>query len=50
MTKWTGVFPAVTTKLTQDGKVVLEQTKASIPSGGFLLSSGQHGRALNVKE
>jgi 4-hydroxy-tetrahydrodipicolinate synthase len=30
MTKWRGVFPAVTTKLTQDGAVDLNATKASI--------------------
>ncbi|MDO7894908.1 dihydrodipicolinate synthase family protein, partial [Pseudomonas aeruginosa] len=30
MAIWKGVFPAVTTKLTQDGKVDLEATKSSI--------------------
>lgn len=40
MTKWTGVFPAVTTKLTQDGKVDIEQTKASIDR---LVKSGVSG-------
>ncbi|MFC7398466.1 dihydrodipicolinate synthase family protein [Chelatococcus sp. GCM10030263] len=30
MTRWRGVFPAVTTKLTQDGAVDLDATKASI--------------------
>jgi len=30
MTRWTGVFPAVTTKLTQDGAVDLDATRASI--------------------
>ncbi|MBY3172776.1 MULTISPECIES: dihydrodipicolinate synthase family protein [Rhizobium] len=40
MAKWTGVFPAVTTKLTQDGKVDIEQTKASIDR---LVKSGVSG-------
>ncbi|WLS06381.1 dihydrodipicolinate synthase family protein [Shinella oryzae] len=40
MTKWTGVFPAVTTKLTLDGKVDIEQTKASIDR---LVKSGVSG-------
>ena len=40
MTKWTGVFPAVTTKLAQDGKVDIEQTKASIDR---LVKSGVSG-------
>lgn len=40
MTKWTGVFPAVTTKLTRDGKVDIEQTKASIDR---LVKSGVSG-------
>ncbi|WP_142115929.1 dihydrodipicolinate synthase family protein [Bosea sp. AK1] len=30
MTKWTGVFPAVTTKMTQDGNVDLPATQSSI--------------------
>lgn len=30
MAKWTGVFPAVTTKLTKDGEVDIEATKNSI--------------------
>ena len=30
MEKWTGVFPAVTTKLTEGGKIDLDATKASI--------------------
>ncbi|WP_026617592.1 dihydrodipicolinate synthase family protein [Ensifer aridi] len=30
MTKWTGVFPAVTTKLTQNGNVDIQATKDSI--------------------
>ncbi|MGX7875053.1 dihydrodipicolinate synthase family protein [Mesorhizobium sp. ORM6] len=30
MTVWTGIFPAVTTKLKQDGSVDIEATKASI--------------------
>ena len=29
MTKWTGVFPAVTTKMTQDGQVDLKATQAA---------------------
>jgi 4-hydroxy-tetrahydrodipicolinate synthase len=28
--KWTGVFPAVTTKMTQDGNVDLSATQSSI--------------------
>ncbi|TIM34159.1 MAG: dihydrodipicolinate synthase family protein, partial [Mesorhizobium sp.] len=30
MTHWQGVFPAVTTKLDQDGSINLEATQASI--------------------
>lgn len=30
MTKWTGVFPAVTTKMAEDGQVDLEATQSSI--------------------
>jgi 4-hydroxy-tetrahydrodipicolinate synthase len=30
MTVWTGVFPAVTTKMTEDGKIDLKATQASI--------------------
>lgn len=40
MAKWTGVFPAVTTKLTKEGKVDIEQTKASIDR---LVKSGVSG-------
>jgi 4-hydroxy-tetrahydrodipicolinate synthase len=40
MTKWTGVFPAVTTKMTQDGQVDLKATQASIDR---LIRSGVSG-------
>lgn len=40
MAKWTGVFPAVTTKLTKEGKVDIEATKASIDR---LVKSGVSG-------
>lgn len=40
MTKWTGVFPAVTTKLTKDGEVDIAQTKVSIDR---LVKSGVSG-------
>ena len=40
MTKWTGLFPALTTKLTQDGKVDLKATKDSI---GRLVDNGVSG-------
>lgn len=40
MTKWAGVFPAVTTKLTKEGKVDIEHTKASIDR---LIESGVSG-------
>lgn len=40
MTVWTGVFPAVTTKLTETGVVDIEATKASI---GRLIENGVSG-------
>ena len=40
MNSWQGVFPAVTTKLTEDGKVDLSATKASI---GRLVENGVSG-------
>lgn len=40
MKKWSGVFPAVTTKLTEDGKVDVAATKASIER---LVESGVSG-------
>jgi 4-hydroxy-tetrahydrodipicolinate synthase len=30
MTEWTGVFPAVTTKMTKDGEIDLRATQSSI--------------------
>lgn len=57
MTKWTGVFPAVTTKLTKEGKVDLRSTKDSIDrlvkagvSGVIVLPMLGENAAMNLQE
>jgi 4-hydroxy-tetrahydrodipicolinate synthase len=57
MTKWTGVFPAVTTKMTQDGQVDLKTTQASIDrlikngvSGVIVMPMLGENASLNMAE
>ncbi|QUS56573.1 dihydrodipicolinate synthase family protein [Pseudovibrio brasiliensis] len=57
MTNWTGVFPAVTTKLTEAGAVDIEATKASIDrliengvSGVIVLPMLGENASMNMKE
>ncbi|WP_026615208.1 dihydrodipicolinate synthase family protein [Ensifer aridi] len=57
MTKWTGVFPAVTTKLTKEGKVDLQATKNSIDrlvkagvSGVIVLPMLGENASMSLKE
>lgn len=57
MTKWTGVFPAVTTKLTKEGKLDLQATKDSIDrlvkagvSGVIVLPMLGENASMSLKE
>lgn len=57
MTKWTGVFPAVTTKLTKDGQVDIQATRDSIDrlikagvSGVIVLPMLGENASMNLKE
>ena len=57
MTKWTGVFPAVTTKLTQEGNIDIEATKSSIDrlvengvSGIIVLPMLGENASMNMQE
>jgi 4-hydroxy-tetrahydrodipicolinate synthase len=57
MTKWTGVFPAVTTKMTKDGQVDLKQTQSSIDrlvkngvSGVIMMPMLGENSTLNASE
>lgn len=57
MPKWTGVFPAVTTKLTKDGEVDIEATKSSIDrlvkagvSGVIVLPMLGENASMTVRE